>query len=409
LTSFVIEHQCPQCGAPAELEETERLFQCGFCRVRSFLSAPDVFRYVLPHQARGKELIYFPYWRFKGMLFSCVPGATRNRFIDVSQQAISNIHFPFSLGFRTQTQKLRFATAGSQGVFLTPHTTRTDLLRNIDEQFSAQLPKPLLHQAHIGETISMLYAPYYLEGKLMDGILNSVVNNAPAAAIEPLLEQRQAATQWPIHFLSTLCPHCGWDLTGEKAALALGCSNCRSVWQADGGKLARIDAAHVPDVRQAAIYLPFWRIQANVSGLELNSYADLIRVANMPKIPRPGCDALPFYFWSPAFKVRPHNFLNFAAHLTTAQLQEAPEPGLPSGATLSVTLPLQEAIESLTLILMFFARPRRLIEMLLPEIRITARHCQLIYLPFQEGPHELIHPVMNLAINKNLLSHAKNL
>jgi PhnB protein len=26
MTSFQIEHQCPQCGAPASLEETDRLF-----------------------------------------------------------------------------------------------------------------------------------------------------------------------------------------------------------------------------------------------------------------------------------------------------------------------------------------------------------------------------------------------
>ena len=59
MTSFIIEHQCPQCGAPAELEETDRLFQCGYCRVKSYLTIPDYFRYTLPHHApAGKELIY---------------------------------------------------------------------------------------------------------------------------------------------------------------------------------------------------------------------------------------------------------------------------------------------------------------------------------------------------------------
>ena len=408
MTSFIVEHRCPQCGAPAELDEAERLFECGFCRVRSFLSPPDVFRYLLPHKAPGKELIYFPYWRFKGMLFSCVPGATRHRFIDVSQQAIRSAHFPLSMGFRTQTQKLRFATNSGEGNFLTPQTTKADLLKNLTDQFSGPLPKPILHQACIGETISLLYAPFYLESKLMDGILNSALPNTPANAIEPLLDHPQE-TQWPIHFLSTLCPQCGWDLSGEKAALALGCPHCQSVWQPNGRTFKRVAASHVPDSRPTTVYLPFWRISPQISGIELNSYADLIRVANLPKVPQPGSEDQPFHFWSPAFKARPQSFLNVAAHLTAAQPQDVMEPGAPAGNARSVTLPLQEAVESLTLILVFFARPRRLIEILLPKIQIEARHSELIYLPFQEGHHELVHPAMNLAISKNLLSHGKNL
>ena len=112
MTSFIIEHQCPQCGAPAELEETDRLFECGYCRVKSYLTVPDYFRYTLPHHApAGKELIYFPYWRFKGMLFSCLKKNIDMRFLDVSHQALGSVHFPVNIGFRGQTQKLRFAAA----------------------------------------------------------------------------------------------------------------------------------------------------------------------------------------------------------------------------------------------------------------------------------------------------------
>jgi hypothetical protein len=46
---------------------------------------------------------------------------------------------------------------------------------------------------------------------------------------------------------------------------------------------------------------------------------------------------------------------------------------------------------------------------MITNLRTTLRHSLLVYLPFQEGPHELIHAGMNLAISKNLLSHAKNL
>jgi len=71
-SNFLIDYQCPQCGAPAVLDETDRLFLCEYCRVKSYLITKDYFRYTLPSKApENKKLLYFPYWRFKGMLFSC--------------------------------------------------------------------------------------------------------------------------------------------------------------------------------------------------------------------------------------------------------------------------------------------------------------------------------------------------
>ena len=77
---LVIEHQCPQCGAPATLEETERLFTCPFCRVKSYLVTRDYFRYMLPHAApAGKSLVFLPYWRFKGSFFVSLPGGIKTQ------------------------------------------------------------------------------------------------------------------------------------------------------------------------------------------------------------------------------------------------------------------------------------------------------------------------------------------
>ena len=59
-SSLLIEFQCPLCGAPATLEETDHLFSCEFCRVNSYLMS-RVYRYVLPDKAsENRELIYFP-------------------------------------------------------------------------------------------------------------------------------------------------------------------------------------------------------------------------------------------------------------------------------------------------------------------------------------------------------------
>ena len=94
------------------------------------------------------------------MLFSCLPGGVRERFIDASHQAIGSLHFPFSLGFRSQALKLRFATAEMAGRFLTPVLKFEEVVEQFIERFSRELREPILHQAQIGEAVSIIYAPY---------------------------------------------------------------------------------------------------------------------------------------------------------------------------------------------------------------------------------------------------------
>ena len=57
--------------------------------------------------------------------------------------------------------------------------------------------------------------------------------------------------------------------------------------------------------KEAILYLPFWRMKPRVEGIHLVSYADLIRLANLPKVINRAFESAPLYFWSPAFKVSP--------------------------------------------------------------------------------------------------------
>lgn len=391
------------------MEETDRVFRCEYCRVGSYLTVPDFFRYILPPKApAGKELIYFPYWRYKGMLFSCLAKKVQNRFVDISHQALRSSHFPINIGFRGQTQKIRFATADIRGTFIKPQIPFSQLLDMWSDQYSAGLPKPILHQDWIGETRSLVYAPFYLDKQVMDGILNEPVSQAVVDEIpQSLLEPDEP--KWPITFLAILCPQCGWDLNGERDSLALNCTNCQTVWQAKKGKLEQLNTAHVPEKGDDWVYMPFWRIKADVSDITLDSYADLIQVANLPKVAQPGWEQIAFSFWSPAFKVRPQNFLTLATNVTLNQPVQRLLSGQPKGRLQAVNLPLQEAVESLKLNLAGFMRPRKKMADLIETIRIRARRFLLIYLPFKDTPHELVHPDLNLSINKNLLVHSKNL
>ena len=391
------------------MEETDRIFNCEFCRVKSFLYAKDVFRYMLPSKAaESKDLVFFPYWRFKGMLFACAGNGIQHKFIDVSHQAASSDLFPVSLGLRSQSLKLKFITPETAGVFLKPTHTLRQIEEHFDRRFDKTLPKPVLHHAHIGETISLIYAPYYVENRIFDAVLNQPVRASHTEDFD--INQLPAESpKWRIHFISTLCPHCGWDLDGERDSLVLLCKNCTSAWYPVGKKLKKIKFGKHPAQDNNSIYLPFWRIQSEIAGITLGSYADLVNVANIPKMVQPGWENIGFRFWAPAFKVRPKIFLQLAKNMTLAQLHNDLVEELPEHRHHPITLPVTEAIESLKVNLASFIKPKNTLAEILPGIDVTAKSFVLEYVPFLEKHHEFIQPDLQFAINKNILTLSENL
>jgi len=408
--NLLIEHQCPQCGAPVTLEETDRLFTCDFCKVKSYLVPKGFFRYMLPDSApEDRVLFYAPYWRFKGMLFSTVMQGVKHRFIDVSQQALESHLFPVSLGLRSQAMKLKFVTSKSPGHFLKPTTLPEKMLNTFDERFGATLPQPVFHQAHVGETLSLIYSPFYIhDGKIYDAVLNQPV---PGKLPEDFdLDQFKGGTpNWPTGFIATLCPDCGWDLHGQRDSLALLCNNCESLWRPSGTGLKKTKFAHIQGEGDNIIYMPFWRISAHVSSIELNTYADLVKVANLPKVVQDGWDEIEFRFWVPAFKVRPQTFINLERNMTLSQPGEKLIPKIPKEPLYPVNLPLKEAVESLKTGLSSFAKPPNKMMPMLSEIEVRPKGFLMVYIPFNEGHHEYIHSDYSLAINKNQIALSKNL
>ena len=385
------------------MEETDRLFACKFCRVKSYLEASDVFRYLLPSTApASNELLYVPYWRFKGMLFSYAGNGVGHKFVDVSHQATAAPVFPVSLGLRSQALKLKFITPETEGRFLKPTQSLAHIKQKFDERFDKTLPKPVLHHAHIGETISLIYAPYYLDNRLYDAVVNRPI--AAAALDTAQLDQLPDENpHWRIHFKATLCPYCGWDLDGERDSLVLLCRNCTSVWYPVRKGLKQIKFGKQPSEDVNAIYLPFWCIKSNIKGIELQSYADLIRVANIPRVVQPGWEKIGFRFWVPAFKVRPKIFMQLSKNMTLAQLRTKLVDELPENRHYRINLPITEANESLKVNLASFFKPKNELIDILPRISVSAQSFALVYVPFIEKHHEYVHPDLHFAINKNTL------
>jgi len=235
-SGWIIEEQCPQCGAPVTLKETDRLFSCTFCRVKLYIMSSGFFRYCIPPpEDLEEEIVYAPYWRFRGMSFSLSQQGLKHRVIDTSFPATGYDFLPPSLGLRPQTQKLKFMSPEIKGKFLKQKIPFKQIFSNIkaEEKTSAeQIENPSVFlQSFIGETTSLIYAPFYLKDyRFHDAILKSPVqtesDNKPRSVP---LEKTQ---NWNRSFQPTLCPLCGWDLNGEKESCILICNNCHSAWKA---------------------------------------------------------------------------------------------------------------------------------------------------------------------------------
>ncbi len=407
MTDFVVEHQCPQCGAPILLEESDRLVECRFCRVKSYLIQRKFFRYLFSHNApETEEILYVPYWRFKGALFSSTPDGVKHRFMDVSCLAVKSDFLPVTLGFRSQALKLKFATPTTPGRFFEPTLSLDDAMAIFGRRYAENPSQTVFFKEYIGETASVIYSPFYMKGGITDAILNKPASGISSDGFDPD-RYPQEAPAWPLIFVPTLCPDCGWDLNGERDSLALICRNCESVWFPRGKSLEKIGFATLKG--PGSLYLPFWRIKALVEGIALSNYADLVRVANLPVAPRTEHAETEFHFWSAAFKVPPKTFLRLNGILTLGQPKRELARELPSKTPCPVNLPVTEAVESMKINLAEFARPREKVLPRLSSIKIKARGALLVYVPFEEGHHEFVNDEFGLTINRNQLRLASNL
>jgi hypothetical protein len=403
----LIEYQCPQCGAPAELEETDRLFSCQYCHVKSYLDHQNHFQYVLPDKApTNKNLFFIPYWRFKGMLFSCINKNIEHKFVDVSLQAFDSILFPVSVGLRSQSLKMKFVTPDLNGYFVKPKLTFQNVMDTFMNRFTTTPSEMIQHQTHVGETISIIYSPFYADNKLYDAVLNETIKTQLPDDFD-IQNFPGGKPTWSLDLIPTLCPYCGWDLKGDRDSIALICNNCISVWTPIKKKLKQINFGCLT-IKDNAVYFPFWRIKADISGILLKSYADLVKIANLPKAIQKGWDKIDFYFWVPGFKVRPKTFLRLLSQTTTAQPMDELSDQLPPNKIFPVNLPSEEAAETLKINLASFIKNDTFLDNL-SQIKIKPKDLLLTFIPFEEGHHDYVQPKYQISINKNQLILSSNL
>lgn len=399
--NWQIEHNCPQCGAAVILEETDRLLACSYCRTRLYLTTREYFSYHIPlPEATSREIIYIPYWRLKGLFLSVQAMEVTSRFVDVSLLALRSGVFPHSLGLKPQVLKLKFVLPKIEGRFIVPHLSAHEIINSFHTPAT-----PAFHQTFIGEVISLIYSPVYIENNnLYDALLRRPVapwkkEDMDLSTISPPGQDGQ------IQFIPTLCPRCGWDLEGEKASLVLICKNCNSAWSCPGTVFEPVSfIVMAPGADGPLYYLPFWRLKVTIEGIKLASYADLIREGNLPRAITDVCEGETLYFWFPAFKVNPSLFLRWARQMTVFQPEGKTDDTLPNGLY-PVTLPVQEALESVKIIIASITADKRAIFPLLSKTQLRLEESLLVYHPFTVSHHELIHTQMHLSIDKKALTY----
>ncbi len=409
-SSFQIDIECPQCGAPVVLEETDNIIECPFCRVRSILSTdPYPCYYFEPRQEKfsGTPVIYIPYWRFKGLEFTLRGDQVSYRVIDSSWIAFdkSGKHgFPPSLGLRSQTQKLKFIQSETKGLFFPLSISKKQILKRINQETSSANGIKQAH-IHVGEIMSLIYLPFYrAQQELYDGLTGK--------KIDDMLEQLPLKGKLPAYnynFLPGMCPNCGWELEGETDSLVLLCKGCFRAFLIRNKDLKQIEVQCTSLKSDTDLLIPFWKLSINFSKINCSKYSDIMRLANIPKAILKEHETKDFYFFIPAFKVNPKLFLRLGKQTSLLQPDSSLLNKLPGNKFYPADLPLQEGFEAVIPILMHLCKKKRDIWNMLIKEKIKLEKYSLVYLSFKEAGSEYVQEEFRFSIPKNSLKFGRKL
>ncbi|MEJ5366237.1 MAG: hypothetical protein WHS86_14145 [Desulfosoma sp.] len=394
------------------LEDTDRLFQCPYCRIRLVLRSSPHWTYVLPaaEPYRFRPLVYVPYWRFRGLVFALDASDVTDRILDTSAPAVAASGLPPSLGLRPQAMALRFYDPNDPGTFLEPTVTLPSFLHSLGSGLRGRLKgaaAQIYSQAFIGESVSVIYTPFFeQEGRLCDAVTGRALGPWPDGLAR---EATVSKAHSRILFVPTLCPDCGGDLDGERDAVVLRCRTCGGFWETSGSSFHRVEATFCPAAGGEAVWIPFWELEAACHGFSLETFGDFVSLARIPTHLVPQKAARPFRFRIPAFKVAPRFFLRLARAATIGQTDTPASEALPDAPLYPVTLPSVEAFQACP-ILLGAASPAK--EELFPKIRqgrMAFHGKRLGYLPLRRLSAEWVLDAFGFTLPLNALRWGRTL
>jgi hypothetical protein len=207
-------------------------------------------------------------------------------------------------------------------------------------------------------------------------------------------------------FVPALCPNCGNDLKGDKESCLVFCPNCMIGFSVSNGRLQGVPFLIVEGGSKTATFLPFWRIRVEIAGPPLPRAAGRI----LPGGRVDELDLASLFFWVPAFKINPQLFLRLGQRATTTRLQAEEPTVMPVDSSIqAVTIPFEEAIKSVKLLLFLLSPKDQGLLLRLNNMEMETKETTPVLVPFEQTGYELINRQMQVAVHANALKHGRNL
>jgi DNA-directed RNA polymerase subunit RPC12/RpoP len=261
-------------------------------------------------------------------------------------------------------------------------------------------PMPDPYCEFIGETVSLVYSPFFIvDSLLFDAVTGEKVGSA--AGLDPA-RYLQNAPFPKTDFYPALCPDCGRDLKGEKESCMLACDQCRRVYAPSGTGLTGEEYSVAWPIPKADVWLPFWRIAAECTGGSLWSVADFYRFTGTPKPILKQDEDRPFHFMIPAFHAHPELFVKLSK-LFTLYIGEIEEPPHALKPHYPISMPASEAFESIPSLLVQTAPAKKKMVERIGGSSFSMKSASLVFVPFEEKHSEYYQPRCNVAISRNAL------
>jgi predicted RNA-binding Zn-ribbon protein involved in translation (DUF1610 family) len=406
-----IDHQCPQCGAPVIMGETEALFSCPFCKVKLLIAGRDTVSYYLGEPGLDGETLFLPYRRNTGVDVNCTSTGIATSLVDKTSLASSASFLPRSLGVRTQALRLKFLTKETKGRFVIPDGAAED--HHLAESRQAILPgyaaagltASVAIRRFLSQASSFIYNPFrLLDDDVYDAISAEIVGRLDADHTFDGLPFGHP----PVHvaFIPAACPNCGVDLDGDKESIALPCRNCGLLWEATETGLAERSFRSLPRQSGERTLLPFWSMRAKAEGLHEVLFTDPFKSIPPRSAGRP-IEFDSFRFLVPAFFLNPLLFLRLSERATLWQpaTEEVNKEADRDSRLYPVTLSAAQAVKLLPIILSSIIT--RTENSLVSIVRgsLEPAETTILFIPFTRTAAELLHAQMKVSLLRTAFRH----
>ncbi len=423
--------ECLQCGALVETIPGDLIYQCEFCKTKSYLASKGVLRYInMPNASASAmpgnhafhpfntehsindAIIQIPFWSIKGLQYRIMPDKKIDfSLINSTIPALNQINYIHNLGYFSDVMDLKLDLNGD--LVPAPQINQNNALELTEKRIKTlSYTSKSLFDRLIGETYSLISAPFRMMKDGNSFIIKNIYTGMIIATMDENSAQmllnytKEIFTQYKTTPLPLICQNCATDLPVEHLAISVICPHCFNLWKLTnaGYEWQRYKMA-LPKNDNHTFYLPFWDIEIHLEAFKISSRYDLMTAA------------MPYRLWNeewktrtlkaivPAFKLNPGLFLKLSNRFTLMQIDpDIISERLPfHSAAHSIILSADEAIQSLKVVFAnMFINQKNYFDSI-SDLKINIGNIDTIFFPFRKSHHELINDELNISVPLNAI------